>query len=178
MTTSCLRFSSPTPLTLCVVLLLTACSATIEQDYPTIDESGIPDSGSVLELFSWGQDEETANTTGTVGTPRGISVNADMWRAALDTIRFMPLSSADPVGGTIISDWYNDPGAAGERVKVNIVITSLDLRADGLRVSIFREKQVNNRWTSVAASAQAARQMENIILTRARDFKIARRVQP
>ena len=105
----------------------------------------------------------------------GLSVNADLWRAALDTVRFMPLASADPTGGTIITDWYNDAGTDDERVKINIVISGLDLRADALRVSLFREKWDGRRWLGVAASARAERQMENIILTRAREFIIMRR---
>lgn len=105
----------------------------------------------------------------------GLSVNADLWRAALDTVRFMPLASADPTGGTIITDWYNDAGTDNERVKINIVISGLDLRADALRVSLFREKWDGRRWLGVAASSRAERQMENIILTRARAFTIMRR---
>ena len=88
--------------------------------------------------------------------------------------RILPLASADPIGGTIITDWYNDPGQNNERIKMTIVISGLELRADALRVSMFREKRVNGRWTSVAASARATRQMENIILTKARDYYIAR----
>jgi hypothetical protein len=63
-------------------------------------------------------------------------------------------------------------------LKINVVISSLELRADALRVSIFRERKTSGRWTSVAVSSRSAAQMENIILTRARDFKIARRVNP
>ena len=87
----------------------------------------------------------------------------------------MPLAAADPTGGTIITDWYKDPGSADERVKINVVISGVELRADALRVSLFREKWRNNRWVGLAASSRAERQMENIILTRARDFVIARR---
>ena len=90
----------------------------------------------------------------------------------------MPIASADPLGGVIITDWYNDPGTNDERLKINVVISGLELRADALRVSIFRERQVSGRWTSIAVSSRSATQMENIILTRARDFKVARRDNP
>ena len=85
----------------------------------------------------------------------------------------MPLASTDPVGGVITTDWYNSPNVPNERVKINVVILGLGLRADALSVSLFREKQINGRWSSVEGSLAAGRQLENIILTRARDFKVA-----
>ena len=167
---------------------------TVEQDYPDTSGGANEESGSLFDLLDFkifaGEDapaeddaakgdaaaeSQAAQGQQNTAAPTGLAVNADLWRAALDTLRFMPLASADQTGGTIITDWYNDPGSAGERVKINIVISGLELRADALRVSMFREKWRGNRWVGLAASTRAERQMENIILTRARDFVIARR---
>ena len=161
---------------------LSACGTfNVENDYPENDNMATEESGSVFDFFSFGGNEADAEAssekeanTAASAAPQGLAVNADLWRAALETSSFLPLASADPIGGTIITDWYNDPGQDNERVKLNIIISGLELRADAVRVSMFREKRVNGRWTSVAASTQAARQMENIILTKARDFYIAR----
>ena len=165
----------------------------VEHDYPDISNGATKESGSIFDNFTFGdkKDDKGTKANNEADTekqaappspvppvspaPQGLAVNGDLWRAALDTVRFMPLAAADPTGGTIITDWYNDPGSDNERVKINIVITGLALRADALRVSIFREKWRGNRWVSMAASPRAARQMENIILTRARDFNLARR---
>ena len=87
----------------------------------------------------------------------------------------MPLASADPIGGVIISDWYNDPAATNERVKVNLIISGLELRADALRASLFRETLRDGKWVATATSVAAARQLENIVLTRARDLAVSRR---
>ena len=76
----------------------------------------------------------------------GIGVNAFLWRGALDTISFMPLASADPFGGVIITDWYTPPGTSGERFKATIYILSRDLRSDGLRVNIYRQVLQNGQW--------------------------------
>ena len=111
----------------------------------------------------------------TVAAPHGLGVNALLWQASLDTLSFMPLASADPLGGVIITEWYNDPAANNERVKINLVISGKALRADALRVSVFRETNRRGQWVSTATSSRAARQMENIILTRARDLATARR---
>lgn len=153
----------------------------VEQDYPDGSGGATQESGSVFDYFTFKNDAtKKPASPSTAPLPQasatgGLAVNADLWRGALDTVRFMPLAAADPTGGTIITDWYNDPGSDKERVKINVVISGLELRADALRVSIFREKWRSNRWTAVAASPRAARQLENIILTRARDFSIARR---
>src|SRR6185437_5139924 len=51
-----------------------------------------------------------------------LGVNAYLWRGALDTLSFMPLASADPFGGTIITDWYQPPSSPGERFKATAYI--------------------------------------------------------
>lgn len=170
-------------LAMTLALGLTACGAlNIEADYPENEDMATAESGSVFDFFGFGGDAEKpagappANIAAReeVAVPAGLGVNADLWRAALDTVSFLPLASADPIGGTIITDWYNDPAQPSERVKLNIIVSGLDLRADALRVSLFREKRDKGRWVTVASSPTPARQLENIILTKARDYKIAR----
>ena len=78
----------------------------------------------------------------------GLGVNALLWQSSLDTLSFMPLAAADPVGGVIITEWYNDPSATDERVKINPVISGRELRADALRVSVFRETNRRGQWAS------------------------------
>lgn len=160
-----------------VAMSLSACSQmTVEADYPENTSGATEESGSVFELFGVGNSataEQTVNadapdTSAAPAPRRGLAVNADLWRAALETISFMPLASSDPVGGIIITDWYNDPGTVNERFKINVVISGRELRADALRVSVFRETEQRGRWVSVAASPLTARKLENIMLSRAR----------
>ena len=58
---------------------------------------------------------------------------------------FMPLASADPFGGVIITDWYADPAAPNERFKATVYILDTRLRADALNVSIFRQTAKRRR---------------------------------
>lgn len=102
----------------------------------------------------------------------GIGVNSFLWRATLDTISFMPLASADPFGGVIITDWYTPPQTPDERFKVTVYILDRALRADGLRVSVFRQMRDGNGWTDQAAAPTTATSMENAILQRAREFRM------
>jgi hypothetical protein len=104
----------------------------------------------------------------------GIGVNGFLWRASLDTINFMPLSEVDPFGGVIITDWYANPQMPTERFKLTVYILDTRLRADALAVNVFR--QVRNEageWMDGETGAQTALEIENAILTRARQLRIA-----
>jgi hypothetical protein len=121
-----------------------------------------------LDLFNLGRDRKGQ------GGGSGIGVNSYLWRASLDTIAFMPLSQADPFGGVIITDWYSPPEAPNERYKMSVYILGRELRADGVRVSVFRQQSKGpESWVSGALSKDTATNLENQILTRARQLRIA-----
>jgi hypothetical protein len=105
----------------------------------------------------------------------GVAVNAFLWRASLDTINFIPLVSADPFGGVIITDWYTPAEQPNERMKVQVTILDRDLRADGVRVSVFKQTQSakNGGWVDAQVDQRTNTEIENAILTRARQLRIA-----
>jgi len=104
----------------------------------------------------------------------GIGVNSFLWRASLDTVSFMPLASADPFGGVIITDWYAPPETLIERFKVTVYILGRDLRADGVRAAVFKQRQDDlGNWIDAVVSQQTATDLEDTILTRARQLRIA-----
>ena len=104
----------------------------------------------------------------------GIGVNSYLWRASLDTLAFMPLASADPYGGVIITDWYANPEKPDERFKVTVYILDTRLRADGLTVTVFKQtKGADGQWMEAPTSAQTATDFENAILTRARQLRLS-----
>jgi hypothetical protein len=100
-----------------------------------------------------------------------IGVNAYLWRAALDTVSFAPLLQANPNSGVIITDWYANPKAPGERVKLTVSILDQDLRADALRVSASRQVNQGGSWVEAPVTAATVQKLEDIILTRARDLR-------
>ncbi|HWK46849.1 MAG TPA: DUF3576 domain-containing protein [Stellaceae bacterium] len=103
----------------------------------------------------------------------GIGVNSYLWRASLDTVSFMPLASADPFGGVIITDWYSPPETPKERFKINIYILDRQLRADGVRATVFRQQQApDGRWVDAPTEANTGSNFENTILTRARQIRM------
>jgi hypothetical protein len=101
----------------------------------------------------------------------GVGVNSLLWRASLDTVSFMPLVSADPFGGVIITDWYTPPATPGERFKVNVYILGRALRADGIRASVFRQQDMGGQWVDAPVALNTATDLENAILTRARQLR-------
>jgi len=85
----------------------------------------------------------------------------------------MPLASADPFGGVILTDWFSNPETPNERFKITIYILDKRLRADAIRVSFFRQVKKGNRWTDATVAKDSARRIEDQILTKARQLRIA-----
>jgi hypothetical protein len=102
-----------------------------------------------------------------------LAINSYLWRAAVDTVSFAPLLQANAQNGVIITDWYANPRAPGERVKLTVAVLDPDLRADALRVSAARQVNQNGAWVDAPVSAATVQKLEDIILTRARDLRRA-----
>jgi hypothetical protein len=119
-------------------------------------------------------DMDTGATIVAAGNGRlTLGVNSYLWHATLDTLAFMPLASADPFGGVVITDWYVAPNAPDERLKVTIYILDRALRADGLKVVVFRQTRSGAAWSDAQPSADTAHKLEDAILTRARELRLA-----
>ena len=118
--------------------------------------------------FGGGDQQQDSAPTG------GIGVNSFLWRASLDTIAFMPLNSADPFGGVILTDWYSPPGTPNERFKVTVYILDRRLRVDALKTTVFRQVRggLNQAWQDAATRPETALELEDAILTRARQFRV------
>jgi hypothetical protein len=103
-----------------------------------------------------------------------IGVNGYLWRASLDVLAFMPLATADPWGGTVITDWYSNPEKPDERFKVTVYILDTRLRADGLKVTVFKQiRDASGQWVEAQTSDQTESDFENAILTRARQLRLS-----
>jgi hypothetical protein len=108
---------------------------------------------------------------GAGGAP--IGVNSFLWQASLETLDFMPLSSADPFGGVIITDWFADAQAPSERFKAQVYILDTRLRADAVKVEFFRQIRTDGQWADAPADPDTVSQLENAILRKARELKLA-----
>jgi len=109
------------------------------------------------------------------GGPAGqnLPVNKHLWRASLDTLRFLPLTSTDPFSGVIATDWASNPDTPDERYKVTVYVTEPALAARALNVAVFRERRVDDAWSPSPVSDATPRRLEDAILTRARQMRVA-----
>jgi len=157
------------------VLALAACDS-IETD-PTYSDKAHDDmykNGSLLSdqggwsLFGGSDSKKSQDNS-------GIGVNAFLWRASLDTISFMPIASADPFGGVILTDWYSAPDAPNERTKLNIYVRDRELTANGIKVSVFRQVREGSGWADAPVAPATGVSVENAILTRARQIRLAQK---
>ncbi|MDC3131882.1 DUF3576 domain-containing protein [Pelagibacteraceae bacterium] len=102
----------------------------------------------------------------------GMTLNIYLWQGALDTISFMPLNSADPIGGTIITDWYSTESNENERCKLNIFITGSELKTQNLRVASFCQQYKDAKWIGINVDAGNNVKLENAILNKAKILKL------
>jgi hypothetical protein len=142
---------------LACALILAGCGSSDDQKY--ISDT---DSGTTAISSESGQ--------------RTLGVNSYLWHATLDVLAFMPLASEDPFGGVIITDWYTAPQTPNERVKVTVYILDRRLRADGLKIAVFRQtKGADGAWTDSQVNPDTAIKLTDSILTRARELRLATR---
>jgi len=164
---------------LVALVALAACSGADVQPNPTAPNymggpaiapgsgTGHQSSGNLLkDLFGGSNKKNAANA----GNP--IAVNAYLWRGTLDTLSFMPLASADPFGGIIITDWYSPPAAPDERFKATAYILGRELRADAIKLSLFHQVYQDGRWVDAPVSPDTVGDIEAKILDRARQLRI------
>jgi hypothetical protein len=116
-----------------------------------------------------------ADSTAIAGTSGRLTlgVNTYLWQATLDTLSPLPLVSADPFGGVIITDWYSTPAAPDERLKVTAYIMDRNLRADGIRMVVFRQTRAGGAWGDAQPNPDTAHKLEDVVLTKARELRLA-----
>ena len=163
----------------CLCLLaLAACSGVDkEARYPTgMDRDGVNDDiyAEKESIFGegglsilGGKEDATSSDV--------ITVNSYLWRSALDTVSFMPLTTVDPFGGVILTDWYSDPAEQDERYKLNVFVIGSQLRSDAIRVSAFQQKKKGGKWVDTEVDPSVATKIEDAILTHAREIRITQK---
>jgi hypothetical protein len=160
------------------LLALSACESlglSTQSTYDNRQKDELYRHGSILSeqggVALFGGSEPRANTEGA-----GLGVNGFLWRATLDTIAFMPIATADPFGGVITTDWFSPAGNGDDRIKLNVFILDRELRADGVKVSVFRQtRDAGGQWADAAPAPTTASQLEETILTRARQMRLAQK---
>jgi len=171
---------TPRLLALGLLLPLLASCGSSNQRLVSNDEYGDYRKGQVRQarggetagLVIFGVDKEReAREAAASGGGAGLAVNAYLWRATLDTLSFMPLASADPFGGTIITDWYAPAASNNERFRAQAYVMGRQLRSDGVRVQVFRQVNERGQWIDQPVSPATNSEFEDKVLARARELR-------
>ena len=113
------------------------------------------------------------------GPQTGRTVSPILWQAAHDTLDFVKYASEDPLTGSIVTDWYSPPGNPNVRYRVNVFILSRALHSDSLTVTVDRQQRsANGQWAETTIARQVETDLENAILSRARQLKRAWAPEP
>ena len=164
-------------------LLLAACSGNAPSEQP----SAQPGTGAPQQAASSAPEEiDTEASLWTIlglakkesvkepGPLTGNTVSPILWQAAHDTLDFVKYTSEDPLTGSIVTDWYSPPDKPNERYRINVFILSRALHTDSLTVTVDRQVlSPNGQWTETTIARQVETDLENAILTRARQLKRA-----
>lgn len=156
---------------LALLIGLSACTPDADQKYPQDpdrvrkEQRGKVTGQDGLVVTGSEKDKESGKNP--------LGVNSFLWRATLDTLSFLPISAADPFGGTVLTDWYEAPEAPGERYKVNVIILDRQLRADSVKITTFRQlKDKAGNWKDAPSDPKLGRKLEDTVLTRARELRV------
>ena len=106
-----------------------------------------------------------------------FATSNEMWRATVDILDFMPLANVDYGGGVIITDWYNGDDKNNESIKIMVQFLSNEIRADGLKVTVYNKvcnaNNLTNCSTKVDATNDIGQELKLAILRKAAELKIA-----
>ena len=113
-----------------------------------------------------------SNAIGGKGTTFEFASSNELWRASLDVLDFMPLTSANYSGGIIITDWYSDEGNANESIKITIKFLSNEIRSDAINVDVFYKKCIaENNCKVNKQDGQLKKEITKQILAKAAVYK-------
>ena len=152
----------------------TKFNSAIDMDLAMRDaETRLQSGGGLLGKSGISFNGITNNDSGNNSTTTiAMTVNPFLWKGALETIDFMPLSSADQVGGTIITDWYSTSANPNERCKLNIFISGMRLNTENLKVTSFCQEFKDPSWINKKVDQENNIKIENAILNKAKKLKL------
>ena len=158
-----------------LLLLPAAVAASGCSIFGSADEEPAPEPVTATDGRNGGLLEDLFGSS--IGSGRSgdgsIAVNSYLWQASLESLDFMPLAQADSAGGVIITDWFAPAETPEERFKVTVYILDTALRADALKVAVFRQVDGSKGWVDAPVDKGTASGLEENILTRARELRLA-----
>jgi len=125
--------------------------------------------GIVFDDIFFQNNEKGSDQVASIGMP----INSILWKSSLEVINFMPIASADPFSGTIITDWYAGTDDKKQRCKLNVFIKGLQLKSSNLEVNSFCQIKDGGDWVDIANNQDDDIKIENAILSQAKKIKLS-----
>jgi hypothetical protein len=167
-----LHFSSKITLFVIIILILNQCGI-----YKKTDARKVPTNAQ--ERVKKNLEEGKKIKFGSLGKKGAgtfeFATSNEMWRATVDILDFMPLANVDYGGGVIITDWYNADDKNNESIKIMVQFLSNEIRADGLKVTVYNKvcnaNSLANCSTKVDATNDIGQELKLAILRKAAELK-------
>ena len=158
------RFFLTVPLAL---IMLTSCQA-LKPEKVNTREVPIKGSERSRKNIEEGSGVSLKNIIGNRGTTFEFSSSNPMWRASLEILDFLPLSTVDYSGGMIVSDWYTGE-SSNESIKISIRFLSNEIRSDSLKIIVHKKKCSGNQACQISLlnNSKISQELRGTILTKA-----------
>ena len=106
------------------------------------------------------------------GTNYEFASSNELWRATLDIIDFMPLTTANYSGGIIVTDWYSDNQNLNENIKITVRFLTNEIRSDALELKIFYRKcDSSNKCKIIEKKGNLSKELKKEILKKAANYQ-------
>tara|TARA_B100001057_G_scaffold498502_1_gene605687 strand:- start:708 stop:1217 length:510 start_codon:yes stop_codon:yes gene_type:complete len=149
------------------LLITQACNKNLDPNRPTMAED------KRRKNIEEGKGASIGSILGSRGsTNYEFSTSNPMWRATLDTLDFLPLTTVDYSGGVVITDWYSE-SSSSEALKITVRFLSNDIRADGIKI-IVHKKNCNQNLdckVNILSNSKIKDELLSVILKKAALFE-------
>ena len=155
-----------------MLTILTSCEAIKPKKVDT-RETPIKGSDRSKKNIEEGSGISLKNVLKKRGTNFEFSSSNPMWRASLEILDFLPLSTVDYSGGMIVSDWYTGE-SSNESIKISIRFLSNDVRSDSLKIIVHKKKCTSDLTcqTKLLNNSKISQELRSTILKKAAELEI------
>ena len=151
------------------LFLLTSCSSLPGADARKVSPNA---KERALKNSQEGRGFKFTNQFGKSGTNFEFASSNELWRATLDTIDFMPLTTANYSGGIIVTDWYSDDMSLNESLKITIRFLTNEIRSDAIDLKVFHKKcEKTNSCIVSEKKGNLVNELKKEILKKATTYK-------
>ena len=149
-----------------VLLLLTSCK---NRKFGSFEDQPVNSQERARKNIEEGKGAGLNQLFRNRGTNFEFSSSNPMWRASLEILDFLPLTTVDYSGGVIVSDWYSDDSKSNEAIKISVRFLSNEVRSDSLKIIVHKKKcsTSQNCKTTLQQNSKIISELRSSILLKA-----------